>query len=274
MPDLKASDGTPTGMEYGTLRVLESLQGKYPDEEMVLCLDSARSLRKERDPTYKANRVRPHNPAMTGRMHDLRETCKAVHMWCLEDGLEADDLMFSLSRRPGRHFIYTNDNDLLQAITPEVTVLKTWESQILPWDYDKVWEKYELPPEDLPYLRTMRGDASDNLPGIIGVSHSAAHLIVVQATTTGLPVADELERLLLEGRWNRPTKGRVEQFISSGRLRLNLGLMRLEVRSAEVRPASRNMTMVKSFLDKLEIRSLRICKEVRPELASFGGGDF
>jgi DNA polymerase-1 len=89
--------------------------------------------------------------------------------------LEADDLLYSLAKKFEKSavekvYIYSGDDDLLQAVSEKVVVIRKWESsprtplEVLGISYVK--EKYGVSPDRFPFYKMIVGDTSDNIPGL------------------------------------------------------------------------------------------------------------
>lgn len=225
---LENSKGVSTGMEFGTLRTLETLQKKYPDQETVLCFDSPRCLKREQCPEYKANRKRL-DKAFYERLEEFKKFLRCWYASLEIEGLEADELMFSIAKTtPGSHFIYTNDHDLLQAIGPNVKVLKSFHSKLFTWDSDKVKEEYGVDAAALPKYFAFTGDKVDNLTGVPRIPKSALARLIDWAVTCQLTI-DEMLTEIKTADWSPNMKVTITEFIDSGHWHLNYELMKLEI---------------------------------------------
>ena len=265
---LKNSAGVPTGMEYGTLRVLESLQKKYPDQQIVLCLDSANSWRRDKCLTYKANRARVLDDSYYKRLTAFMRLLKATHCHSGKSGYEADDIMMSLSRaEQGPHLIYTNDHDLLQAITDGVKVLRSFKSKTFEWDEAKVLEEYGLRPELLPEYQAFVGDKSDNVVGVPRIVRSFLVDLINWAHENDLS-QDRMLNEIKTAAWPPKLGRRVWDFVEAGTWHLNYGLIKLKVVDGVTvsRPVP-DAGYVASKLREWEAYSLKLSSEhgvVRP----------
>jgi len=118
------------------------------------------------------------------KVHQLVE---AFHIPVFEiDGFEADDVLGTLSRQADEQgvetIIVTGDNDMLQAVLPRVKALaprRTFTDTIL-YDEEAVEQKYGIKPEQLPDLKALAGDVSDNIPGLPGVGPKTAAKLLQQ----------------------------------------------------------------------------------------------
>ena len=265
MDFLKNARGEPTGMEFGFLRTVEMLMKKYAELKIVVCWESPSgvSWRKEHCPAYKAHRSQP-SPSFFGRLHVLREFLRCFWDEADADGYEADDVMFSLSRTDGRHYVYTNDDDLLQAVTPACTVVKAFESKLYEWTIESVRDKYGVLPEHLPDLRAFLGDGSDALTGVKRIDRKYLAVLVEWAYDTDASVTDAVKL----GDWTPREKQVLMDFIDSGRWLRNYELMRLSSVPLTLRSAEMHEDTVVAALQRWEVRTLRLCEAFRGVLSS------
>jgi DNA polymerase-1 len=102
------------------------------------------------------------------------------------EGEEADDVIATLAAQAEREgqetVVVTGDNDLLQIVDERTTVLvRTRMGGVVRYDPAAVWARYELEPAQLPDYRGLKGDPSDNLPGIPGVGEKTAIKLIKSA---------------------------------------------------------------------------------------------
>lgn len=180
LPPLNNAKGEPTHATYGfTSMLLNVLASEKPDY-VVVCFDVGRTFRHEESPSYKANRP-PMPEDLAVQMKRVRELVDALGFATAQlEGYEADDLLGTLARQAAEKgiecLIVTGDTDTLQLVNPHVRVLtsKGRFSDTIIYDEDMVRQRYELEPSQLADLRGLKGDATDNIPGIPGVGEVTA----------------------------------------------------------------------------------------------------
>ena len=187
----------PVGHIVGVLSTIMNLIDYDNDAIIFLCLDGYPKHRKELCESigvgYKADRTKPdyNIKADIGLICDLLMHIPNVYV-VENDEAESDDLMFALTRHldlSNKHFIYTGDRDLLQALNNNTSIINGWKNSkpiIITEDSyytdEKLVKKFKAcPPNKLPYYRALIGDASDNLKGIYRMNKDLAVQI---ATTT------------------------------------------------------------------------------------------
>ena len=147
---------------------------------------SRQTFRSERYPEYKANRSSTPDE-FHGQIDITKEVLNALGITVLaEPGFEADDLIATLATQAEnegyRVLVVTGDRDSLQLVSDDVTVLypRKGVSELTRFTPEAVVEKYGLTPKQYPDFAALRGDPSDNLPGIPGVGEKTASKWIVE----------------------------------------------------------------------------------------------
>ncbi|MCB1684946.1 MAG: DNA polymerase I, partial [Pseudomonadales bacterium] len=181
MPDLRTSDNTSTGAVRGVISMLRKLAKDYEGSPIAVVFDAkGKTFRDELYPDYKGNR-----PPMPD---DLREQIEPIHQIIRAMGLpvlvvpnvEADDVIGTLARQAARAgvetLIVTGDSDLLQLIEPGVRVAisgrRFTDSRV--YDAAAVEARYGIGPGQLVEWKALKGDSSDNIPGVPGIGEKTA----------------------------------------------------------------------------------------------------
>lgn len=181
VPPLSTRDGTPTNAVYGFLRMLLKLWREEGPDYLAIAFDAPTpTFRHQQFADYKAQRVKAPD-AFRPQGGLLRQILKAagIPFWEL-DGYEADDLMATAvakARPMGvQVLLVTTDMDALQLVGDDVIVLmpKRGISEMERYDARRVLQEFGVPPERIPDLKGLAGDASDNLPGVPGIGEKTA----------------------------------------------------------------------------------------------------
>lgn len=267
MDFLKNSKGTRTGMEFGFLRSIESLEKKFPDQAICVCWDYALAgVRKVVCSHYKANRT-PKPKSFYRRLATLRRLVNVFWFSSDEPGREADDVMYALSRKvQGPHYIYTNDDDLLQAVDDRrgILVLKSWKSQLFEWDEQKVLEKYRVLPKMLPLYRAFVGDKSDNLFGVPRINKKYLAALVNWCDGQDFDVAMLAREIATGEGWKPDMKTAIHDFIGpAGDFTTNYALMKLSVFDVKIRDSTEDYDYACDKLVEWEMRSLKISQQFK-----------
>ncbi len=187
MPYLATKEGTPTGGVYGfAVMALEVLKKMEPDYVCVAWDKAKTSIKRRRDiyPEYKANR-KPAPADFYEQVPILLELLEAFNMPFYEiDDHEADDIMATFARQAHEKgyetILISSDHDLLQLVSDDVAVatLKKGLTNIDYFSPDRFKEKYQMTPEQFVDYKSLRGDPSDNLPGVPGVGEKTAITLI------------------------------------------------------------------------------------------------
>ncbi|MGW2083734.1 DNA polymerase I [Streptomyces sp. NPDC001880] len=173
--------GQPTNAVYGFASMLaNTLRDEAPTHFAVAFDVSRKTWRSQEFPEYKANRSKTPDE-FRGQVELIGELLDAMHADRFAvDGFEADDVIATLATQAEAAgfevLIVTGDRDSFQLITDNVTVLYPTKgvSELTRFTPAKVEEKYGLTPQQYPDFAALRGDPSDNLPGIPGVGEKTA----------------------------------------------------------------------------------------------------
>jgi len=173
--------GQPTNAVYGfTSMLINALRDLDPTHIAVAFDVSRATFRSEAYGGYKATRAKTPEE-FRGQVDLIRDVLTAMGIRYLErDGYEADDLIATLATQAEEAgmetAIITGDRDTFQLVSPVTTVLypRKGVSDLARMTPDAVQEKYGLSPAQYPDFAALRGDPSDNLPGIPGVGEKTA----------------------------------------------------------------------------------------------------
>ena len=260
MDFLRSSTGVPTGLEYGTMRSLEMLKKVYPDQEIVLCYDSRHNYKRDADPNYKAGRMSP-GPQFYKRFNEFKKFLGCVYTSVEKEGYEADDLMFTIAvTTPGPHLLYTNDKDLLQAVSKDVTQLKSFHSKLFIWDEDKVKEEYGVTPSLLPMFMAFVGDAVDNIIGVPRINKKFLAALIMWGASEGMTI-DEILQEIASAAWSLNMRALIQEFIDSGQWHNNYDLIKLKATSYQIRHIVTDDVFVIAMLKHWEIYTLGLSKK-------------
>jgi DNA polymerase-1 len=192
--NFKTKNGLTTNAVYGFTAMLINLLRDEAPTHIAAAFDVSRqTFRAERFPEYKAGRASTPDE-FRGQVDITKEVLNALGITVLaEAGFEADDIIATLATQADesgyRVLVVTGDRDALQLVNADVTVLYPIKgvSTLTRYTPDAVVEKYGLTPEQYPDFAALRGDPSDNLPGIPGVGEkTAAKWIVEYGSLQGL----------------------------------------------------------------------------------------
>ncbi|HMH70462.1 MAG TPA: DNA polymerase I [Candidatus Saccharimonadales bacterium] len=192
MPGLSTRDGTPTGGVFGFASLaLEIMKKLEPDYVAVAWDKKGTSIRKRLEilPTYKAGRKKPPEDFFA-QIPMLNELLDAFGWPLYElDDYEADDIMGGLAQQATEKNIetclITSDLDMLQLIGPltHVYALKKGFSDIEQFSVEYFEQKYGLGVDQFLDLKALKGDSSDNIPGVPGIGEKTATQLLQEFKT-------------------------------------------------------------------------------------------
>jgi DNA polymerase I len=186
LPDtLRTQTGQLTNAVYGFTSMLIRLLADRRPDAIAVAFDKGRDVaRTEAFPDYKANRAAPPDE-FRPQVDLIKQVLATLHVPVLEvAGVEADDVLATLADRAvavGFHaYIVTGDRDAMQLASDDVTLLYTLRgiTEMAEMTPDAVEERYGVRPERYVDLAAMRGDNSDNLPGVPGVGDKTAAKLI------------------------------------------------------------------------------------------------
>src|SRR3989344_4565409 len=184
LPNMTGPDRFPTGAIFGVLSMLfKALVDIKPTHALVTFDMPGKTFRDEMSLDYKAHR-KPADPEMLVQLPKLKEILTALDIPIYEKaGYEADDLLGIIAHKTGKdvlNIVVTGDLDLLQLIDNHTHVyrFKIGFSDIQVFDTDKMLEVYGLHPAQWVDYKAIRGDTSDNIPGVPGIGEKGASELI------------------------------------------------------------------------------------------------
>jgi len=192
LPRLTTKKGELVNAVYGFLLVfLKAIREFQPDFVAATFDLPAPTFRHEKFKEYKAKRVKAPDE-LYQQIPKVKEILKAFDVQIFEkEGFEADDVIGTIaSQAPKKQvfpeietIIVSGDSDTLQLVdkNTQVYALKKGVKDIILYDEAKVKEKYEgLKPSQLPDFKALKGDPSDNIPGVPGIGEKTAIQLIKQ----------------------------------------------------------------------------------------------
>ncbi|MFA5947290.1 MAG: DNA polymerase I [Patescibacteria group bacterium] len=204
IPPLTTADGRVVNAAYGFTNVIEKMLSTFHPDSMVVAWDlPGGTFRNEDYAPYKAHREKKADE-LYAQIPIIQEILRAYGIPSLDaKGFEADDIIGTIAtmNETGGDFetlIVTGDLDSLQLVSPNTKVVFFVKglSEVKIYDEKAVEERYGLPPSGLIDLKTLIGDTSDNLPGIVGIGEKgAAELLKAYGSVNGILEAMKTESL-------------------------------------------------------------------------------
>src|SRR2546421_4105058 len=177
---IATSKGFPTNAIFGFASMLVKILTEYGPKATLVVWDAGMSGRGDISEDYKAQR-RPRPDLLQEQWPHLQPLVEAFGYQNVKvPGYEADDVIASLTRRAKEQgidvMVVTGDRDMFQLIEPGIRVMATsrgiTETKI--YDRDAVIDRYGIPPELIPDFYGLKGDTSDNIPGVPGIGDKTA----------------------------------------------------------------------------------------------------
>jgi DNA polymerase-1 len=269
IPPLTTGTGQHTNAVYGfTTMFLRLLEDERPDYLAVAFDKGKVTFRHGEFEDYKANRTETPDE-LRSQFPLVKELLEAYRVPIFEqEGYEADDLLGTLARKAEAEgfsvLIVSGDRDVLQLVSPRVTVLFTRRgiSELEVMDAGAVEEYLGVPPEQVADYKGLVGDQSDNIPGVPGIGPKTA--------TKLLKEFENLEEILsdLEGVRQKGVRSKLEEYCEQARLSKRLATIvcdiPLDVDWEELQRKEPDWDAVTSLFRELEFRSL--LQRVAPDL--------
>ncbi len=174
------SDGRPTNAIYGLASMLVKIIDEHRPAGVVVAWDAGMSGREVTYDLYKAQR-KPRPDLLREQWPHLMPLVEAFGYANVKvEGYEADDVIASLSRQAREQgiavMVVTGDRDAYQLVAPGIRVMSTSRgiTETKVYDEAAVEERYGVPPGLITDLMGLRGDTSDNIPGVPGIGEKTA----------------------------------------------------------------------------------------------------
>ena len=181
--NMSTSDGTPTWAVYGFFKAIFDLlkNKKIKTDAIAVAFDvSHQTFRVEKYNEYKANRQAMPEP-MQLQMKLIMQGLDAFNIPIYtKEGYEADDVIGTIAKRAcelGHNvLILTGDQDAFQLVDKEgcVKVIIPFRGELSTYDWNRVREKMGVFPDQIVDYKALRGDTSDNIPGVYGIGEKTA----------------------------------------------------------------------------------------------------
>ncbi|MDO8880292.1 MAG: DNA polymerase I [Coriobacteriia bacterium] len=189
-PTMTAPDGRPTNAVFGFMSMLFKMVADLGPDGVVVAFDLGKpAFRTEALAAYKIHRP-PTDPDLKVQFPMIKELLGALAIPIVEcEGWEGDDVLGTIARQGAadgaRVLLVTGDKDALQLVNDRVQVVSTKKgiTDIVVYDRDAVIERYGVSPEQVADFLGLKGDTSDNIPGVPGVGEKTAAKLLQQYGT-------------------------------------------------------------------------------------------
>jgi DNA polymerase-1 len=273
---IATADGRPTNAIYGLASMLVKIIDEHHPGGVIVAWDAGMSGREVTYDLYKAQR--------SSRPDLLRE--QWPHLMPLVDafgytnvrveGYEADDVIATLARRAREEeipvMVVTGDRDAYQLVGDGIRVMSTTKgiSETKVYDREAVIERYGVPPELVTDLMGLRGDTSDNIPGVPGIGEKTAAQLLQKFGTLEdvLANVDEVS--------GAKRKQNLVEHADDARMSKDLATLQYDLETgfdpAEAMGAEPDRSVLRDFMREFELRAvMERLEEALPEGAAVPG---
>lgn len=187
-PTMNAPDGRPTNAIFGFLNMFLKMIDAFNPDGVVVAFDKGKPrVRMEMLPQYKAQRP-PMDPDLHAQFPMIKELLTALNVPILQsEGWEGDDILGTMARLGEQAgcdmLLVTGDRDMYQLVTEHVNVVSTRKglSDVAITTPESVDDLYHgITPALVPDFYGLKGDASDNIPGVPGIGPKKASALIAQ----------------------------------------------------------------------------------------------
>lgn len=187
-PTMNAPDGRPTNAIFGFLNMFLKMIDAFNPDGVVVAFDKGKPrVRMEMLPQYKAQRS-PMDPDLHAQFPMIKELLTALNVPILQsEGWEGDDILGTMARLGEQAgcdmLLVTGDRDMYQLVTEHVNVVSTRKglSDVAIMTPESVDDLYHgITPALVPDFYGLKGDASDNIPGVPGIGPKKASALIAQ----------------------------------------------------------------------------------------------
>lgn len=183
-PVFSTSAGQPTNAIFGFVKLVLKIISDVKPEYFIVTFDlKAPTFRHKMYEGYKATRS-PMPDELASQVKPLKSLLSAMKIaMCEQEGVEADDLIGTLSRKFDVHsYIYTGDRDSFQLVDEKTDVYYTKRgvSDLLKLSVDNFEKEIGLKPCAIVDLKALMGDKSDNIPGVAGIGETSARKLLAE----------------------------------------------------------------------------------------------
>ena len=176
---LATSFGQPTNAIYGFINILNKILKEKKPEFMAVCFDVSRdTFRQRKFAEYKIQRP-PMPDGLISQIPLIKEVISAFGITMYElEGYEADDIIATLAYKAKEKSIsvtiISSDKDILQLVDNKTEVFSPYKDKGVIYDHQKVLERFDVKPQQIPEIIALMGDDVDNIPGVPGIGEKTA----------------------------------------------------------------------------------------------------
>lgn len=261
LPPLTNSKGEPTNSVFGFCRMLFKLLDEEDPEYIAVAFDLEEpTFRHDEYEDYKSTRKEMPED-LKPQIGKIKEVLAALNIPIFSvEGYEADDVIGTLAREAEKKDfmvkIVSGDRDTVQLVTDKVNVLYTKKgiTDLQEYDPRQVEEEFELKPDQIPDMKGLMGDSSDDIPGVPGIGKVTARKLLQEYPDIE-QVLDNIDQISGEKR-----RENLRKYSEQARMSKNLGQILvdipLEIDLQDCRREEPNQKEVVELFEELEFGSL------------------
>lgn len=262
LPSLTTKDGKPSGAVYGFALTLFGMMEKVKPDYIIASFDvKGPTFRHKEFKEYKANRKKAPDD-----LYEQIPMCQGLLKSYgipiyIKEGYEADDILGTISKDPEiekklNTLIVTGDMDLAQLVDEDTSIftLRRGVKDTVIYDERGVREKYKIRPDQIVDYKALRGDPSDNIPGVKGVGEKTA-VSLLQQFGHLKDIYDNLDKVEKKAVREKLEKYKKEAFLSY-RLATIATNVRVTVDLEEARVDKLDKNGLSEYLQKMGFQSL------------------
>lgn len=265
LPPLTSPDGTPTNAVYGFVSILLKIISELKPDYILATFDLAgptfRHLAFER---YKATRVKQPDE-LYAQFPVVKEILSALHIPIYEkEGYEADDIIGTAARvleKKNKNLeivIVTGDLDTLQLVTKRTKVftMRKGITDTVLYDEKAVFDRYGFPPARVADYKGLRGDPSDNIPGVKGIGEKTAQKLI-QKFGSLEEIYKHIKSIAPEGLKKKLEQEKEEAFFSKELATINTNVpVNIEIEAARWQDTIKTNAKLQALFERLGFFSL------------------
>jgi DNA polymerase-1 len=260
-PTMTTKNGEMVNAVYGFTTVLLKAIREFKPEYVVLTLDrKAPTFRHEQYKKYKATRIKAPDE-LYAQIPKVREVAESFSIPIFEkDGFEADDLIGTIAKHVDgkiEKIIVTGDMDTMQLVNDHTKVytMSRGLSDSVVYDAKAVEDRYSLTPAQMIDYKALRGDPSDNIPGVRGIGEKGATELLINFQTL-----DGIYKNIESAKIKDRTKSLLKEFKDDAYMSKELATIKCDVpidfNLEETRFANFDQEKVVKLFGELEFKSL------------------
>ena len=260
-PHFSTSQGEFTNAVYGFAAMLLKVWNDEKPDYIAVAFDKGRTFRDDKFAAYKATRAKMPDE-LVPQIERIMQLVTAFGIPAITaDGYEADDILGTLAKRAARDsleaIIVTGDSDAFQLIEPNIKVFtsgRMYQDTVM-YDEALIKERFGLTPQQLIDFKALKGDTSDNVPGVKGIGAKGATQLLQQYGSVE-NIYEHLPEVTPARAKSALEANREMAFLSKDLVTIRTDVpLQVTWQDCEVR--TYNLTQVEALFDELEFKALR-----------------